>query len=135
MKIKGFFTGAEWGLLALTGLFLCLMVCISYRAQTSEAPSCVITTEKGPSDLPVSTDTDPFADPGGGFPVNINTAGAEALQRLTGVGPVLAERIVAYRTEHGPFAVPEDLLSVSGIGESTLAGFREEIILEEEGAS
>ena len=51
--------------------------------------------------------------------ININTAGAAELDKLSGVGPVLAERIIQYRTEHGPFAKPEDLGNVSGIGDKT----------------
>ena len=51
--------------------------------------------------------------------ININTAGAAELDRLPGVGPALAERIIQYRTEHGSFAQPEDLQNVSGIGPKT----------------
>lgn len=51
--------------------------------------------------------------------ININTAGAEDLDKLSGVGPALAGRIIQYRTEHGPFAKPEDLENVSGIGTKT----------------
>jgi len=51
--------------------------------------------------------------------ININTAGAAELDKLSGVGPALAERILQYRTEHGPFARPEDLENVSGIGAKT----------------
>ena len=48
--------------------------------------------------------------------LDLNTSDAQALQTLPGVGPVLAERIVAYRKAHGPFRSPEDLLQVPGIG-------------------
>lgn len=51
--------------------------------------------------------------------ININTAGAEELDKLSGVGPALAGRIIQYRTEHGPFVKPEDLENVSGIGTKT----------------
>ncbi|EGW37892.1 helix-hairpin-helix domain-containing protein [Desulfosporosinus sp. OT] len=54
-----------------------------------------------------------------GGKININTAGAAELDKLPGVGPALAERILQYRTEHGPFARPEDLENVSGIGTKT----------------
>lgn len=49
-------------------------------------------------------------------PLDLNTADTEALQALPGVGPTLAERIVADRDAHGPFRAPEDLLRVPGIG-------------------
>lgn len=50
--------------------------------------------------------------------VNINTAPRWALMSLPGVGEVLADRIVAYRTENGPFLAAEELMNVQGIGES-----------------
>jgi competence protein ComEA len=56
--------------------------------------------------------------PAGGK-ININTAGAAELDKLPGVGPALAGRIIQYRTEHGSFARPEDLENVSGIGAKT----------------
>ncbi len=57
--------------------------------------------------------------------VVLNQASAGEIERLPGVGPVLAARIVAYRDEHGPFESPEDLLDVSGIGESKLDAIRD----------
>ncbi len=51
--------------------------------------------------------------------VNINTASADVLATLPGIGPTTAQRIVDYRTENGPFARVEDLLNVAGIGPAT----------------
>ena len=48
--------------------------------------------------------------------ININTASAKELQKLEGVGHTVAERIVHYREEHGPFKRGEDLRKVEGIG-------------------
>ena len=67
--------------------------------------------------------------------VNVNTADAEELETLTGIGPALAQAIVDYRAGHGAFRSAEDLLLVKGIGEAKLEGFRAEITLEEEEAN
>lgn len=55
--------------------------------------------------------------------VDVNTANAQALTALYGVGPKTAAAIVAERARHGAFRYPEDLLAVPGIGEKTLARF------------
>ena len=57
--------------------------------------------------------------------VNVNTAGATELESLPGIGEVLAQRIIEYRTGHGPFSSVDELLSVSGIGEVTLEEIRD----------
>lgn len=51
------------------------------------------------------------------FPVNINTADADTLTALPGIGRVLAERIVAYRRQNGSFRAVEEIMKVEGIGE------------------
>ncbi len=68
--------------------------------------------------------------PGGGSTsapglVNVNTAPEADLESLPGIGPVLAQRIIDYRTEHGPFVSVDGLLDVSGIGPATLDDFRD----------
>ncbi len=57
--------------------------------------------------------------------VRINLASASDLENLPGVGPVLAERIVAHRDLIGGFQIVEDLLDVPGIGEAKLASLRD----------
>lgn len=59
--------------------------------------------------------------------VSVNRATASELEELPGVGPVLADRIVAYRDANGPFDEVEDLLDVPGIGEAKLASMRDSI--------
>jgi competence protein ComEA len=56
-----------------------------------------------------------------GFPVDINSADSAALQTVPGIGPVIAQRIIDYRSQYGPFARVEDLIQVSGIGDKKLA--------------
>lgn len=65
----------------------------------------------------------------GGKTVNINAAGKEELQTLSGVGPSRAETIIQYRIEHGPFRRLEDLTKISGIGEKTFAKLKDQISL------
>lgn len=62
--------------------------------------------------------TEPSQDAG---LVNINTANLSQLDSLPGIGPVLGQRIIDYRTEHGPFTDVSQLLLVEGIGEKRLA--------------
>ncbi|SRR6056297_22449 len=61
---------------------------------------------------------------GGGL-VNINTASKSLLEDLPGIGPVYAERIVAYRQENGGFKSKEELMEIKGIGEKTYAEMEE----------
>ena len=62
--------------------------------------------------LAADGDTDPSP-----AKVNINSAGAEELESLPGIGPSLAGMILDYRTKLGPFQRTEDLMNVRGIGE------------------
>ncbi|MBU6214877.1 helix-hairpin-helix domain-containing protein [Patescibacteria group bacterium] len=56
--------------------------------------------------------------------ININTADAELLDTLPGIGPAKAAAIVDYRMKHGPFMRIEDIQNVSGIGSSTFANIQ-----------
>lgn len=57
--------------------------------------------------------------------VDINTASAEQLQELPGVGPAIAQRIIDHRETNGPFTSVDDLVEVSGIGPKTLEKIRD----------
>ncbi len=59
--------------------------------------------------------------------VDLNTADLAALDSLPGVGPVLAQRIVDWRTAHGRFSTVEELGEVSGIGDKLLAQVRPKV--------
>ena len=60
-------------------------------------------------------------------PIMINRATVKDFEALDGIGPVLANRIVAYRKINGPFTAIEDLLKVPGIGQSKFAQFKEKL--------
>ena len=57
--------------------------------------------------------------------IDLNTATDGELQELPGVGPVMAQAIIDYRTEHGSFASVEQLMDVSGIGDSRFARLKD----------
>lgn len=59
--------------------------------------------------------------------LNLNTATAAQFEALPGIGPVLAQRIVDYRTQHGPFRSVRDLLKVEGIGEKKFAAIKDHV--------
>ena len=62
--------------------------------------------------------------------ININTAGVEELVQLDRVGQKYAERIVAYRTENGPFKTPEEIMQVAGIGPRTFEANKDRIVVK-----
>ena len=57
--------------------------------------------------------------------INVNTATAEELEGLPGIGEVIAARIVAYREQNGPFRSVDDLIHVQGISDLTIDKFRD----------
>ena len=67
--------------------------------QTSERPAQAVTPSEPPP-----------------LPLDINLAAAGDFEKLPGIGPKLAQRIVAYRQKHGPFRRVEDLMVVKGVG-------------------
>ena len=105
--------------LRLAAVFLAALALLYVRASTAaEGTDYTITTAR-------QAQEEVTPEPSG--PVDINTADLEQLQTLKGIGPALAQRIVDFREENGPFRSVEDLLQVKGIGEATLEKFRDHI--------
>ncbi len=62
-------------------------------------------------------------------PINVNAATAMELERLPGIGPVLAARIIEEREENGLFSSADDLERVSGIGPKKVAAMRDRVVV------
>jgi competence protein ComEA len=77
-----------------------------------------------PADVPAAPAPD-AAIAGLGSKVSLATATAEALDELPGVGPITAQKILDYRTEHGPFRSVDDLDAVPGIGPTRVEQLRD----------
>ncbi len=110
--------GAGAGLV-LISLLLCTMPLLQQQDEPGDRFAA-----GGKTAVPV---TDTATESNG--PVAVNTAGAEEMTVLPGIGKTLSRLIVEERTEHGPYYYAEDLETVRGIGPSTLKGIRDLIDL------
>jgi competence protein ComEA len=81
----------------------------------------VVVPQRGAGGLPAAAAP---AGPAPAGPVHLNSATLEQLDALPGVGPVTAQKIVDYRTQHGGFGSVDDLDAVPGIGPARLADLR-----------
>lgn len=118
MAGKGKITITEKILLLSAVLFLALVLGIHLWELRSETDTWSVRTQKAGSAESFELQT-----------VDINTADVQQLQRLEGIGPVLAQRIVDWREANGKFTSAEDLLEVDGIGNAVLENMREFIII------
>ncbi len=103
----------RFGVIFVWTMAAVLLVAVSVTAMSDRLALTPLTTEVVTTTSAVQTLT-----------VNLNTATAEELQQLEGVGEVLSERIIAYREKHGSFRSVEDLLDVQGVGETRLEKWR-----------
>lgn len=124
MKLKK----AERWVLAATLLFLALSLGFHLGQRRSPAAFSVRTAAEAPAATPELRAALP--EPEAEETVNLNTADALRLCTLPGIGTTLAERIIAYREENGPFERIEDITKVSGIGSSTFDKLRSRITVD-----
>lgn len=113
MDERGNTVKCEKILLGLTALFLMFLLALFFRDRAA-AEAAPVTVEAETA-VPQETFMPDVSL------LDINSAPVEELAELPGIGEVLAERIVEYRAEHGPFKTVEELTEVSGIGERKLA--------------
>lgn len=102
----------------------CLVVSESCRRQVPQAgdePEPLVRQERPPSpSIPIEL----------GDRLDINSAGRRELESLPGIGPVLARRIVEFRTKNPPFRRVEEILIIRGIGRRKFAALRNRIRVE-----
>lgn len=93
------------------------------RSQKAEPPPPAPGASTGPPPSSAAAAAPHHSASGGSTLINVNTANKEALETLPGIGPALADRIIAYR-EKSPFATVDGVGEVSGIGEKRLEAIR-----------
>ena len=135
MKVSEKVTKTEALLLAMTLVFLLLTGAIFVLRSRSGGAEYVVRNETmraaAEETPPASVLEEEPPVPSAENPLNINMADAAALDTLPGIGPVLAGRIVEYRSTHGAFSKLEDLMLVEGIGEGIYGDLRDVITVEE----
>lgn len=94
-------------------------------------PAQNVTVQSGVQQLgqSISQQSNKSSGSGNTVQVDVNHADTKELERLTGIGPAIAKRIVEYRKSHGNFTKPDDLIKVKGIGPAKLEKMRGQIVI------
>lgn len=130
---KNIFTRGD--ILAILLLIACLLLggvlTILQKSSRQLPPELVIQSVKQASET--KRESVPSSPPEAGprmLLININSAPADSLELLPGIGPVNASRIIDYRNTHGAFESIDELTDISGIGPKTLKKIENFITLE-----
>jgi competence ComEA-like helix-hairpin-helix protein len=98
-------------------LFLSVAACAKRSRNTSQAHD-----QQSPASLPAISQQPKR--------ININTASAQELETLPGIGRAFAERIIEHRNKYGPFRKPEHLIIMRGISDKRFQNLRDLITVE-----
>lgn len=106
-------------LVILTAVFLCVLLALFQhdRSRGGESGTYTVTTER-------TAQGEVAPEP---LLLDLNSATAEELTQLSGVGEVIAQRIVDWREENGPFRSIEEIMEVKGIGQAAFEEIRDSI--------
>ena len=96
-----------------------------FDGQHIHIPTKEIFLLEAPVSLPNKSGGTPFSTR-----ININTADSQELQNIKGVGPTIAQRIVDYREQNGPFKSIEEIKKVRGIGNKTFEKMKDTITVQ-----
>lgn len=102
---------------------LSLAVCVCGCSKRSRNLSLPATQQTNDLQRPALTQSTPQR-------INLNTASAQELETLPGIGPALAERIIEHRNKYGPFRKPEHLIIMRGISDKRFQNLRDLITVE-----
>lgn len=109
-------------------MFLALLFGFFLGSNANNTPIQVSKLDTAPSET-ITPQMRQVAGSSGIAMVDINSAGLTELQTLPGIGPVLAQRILDYRRENGPFERFSDLANVEGIGNGIMDQIAEYVIV------
>lgn len=119
-------------LILITAIFAAFTLGLFIGRSEHESPVSIhvsASMQTVPPETTLPTESTVETTPAIVFPININTASLYELEALTGIGEVIANRILDYREEHGAFTAPEELLNVEGIGKKRLENILDEITI------